>query len=51
MLLGAEGLPGQKAGLRPLPERAAHLSGNSMKKAAFRKRPTLQNAATSQWER
>lgn len=34
-----------------LPEPASHLSGNSMKKAAFRKRPKLQSAATSQCER
>lgn len=38
---------GAAAGLGP----AAHLSGSSRKKAAFRKRPKLQNAATSQWER
>ena len=35
----------------PLPKPASHLSGNSMKKAAFRKRPKLHSAATSQWER
>ena len=47
----AGGLLGRRAWLRPLPEPAAHLSGNSTKKAAFRKRPKLQSAATSQCER
>lgn len=51
MLSGAEGLPRKGAVRRPLPKPAAHLSGSSMKNAAFRKRPQLQSAATSQWER
>lgn len=50
MLLGAQGLLGRSTGLQPAPEPTAHLSGNSTKKAAFRKRPKLQSAATSQWE-
>lgn len=53
MCSGAKGLlrRAQGARLRPLPRWAAHLSGSSTKKAAFRKRPKLQSAATSQWER
>lgn len=51
MLSRAQGLLGQSAWLQPVPEAAAHLSGNSRKKAAFKKRPKLQSAATSQWER
>lgn len=45
-----QGPLGSRLGLRPLPK-PAHRSGNSTKKAAFRKRPKLQSAATSQWER
>lgn len=56
--LQEEGLCGRKGSARravPRPRASwfqgqVHLSGNSTKKAAFRKRPKLQSAVTSQWE-
>lgn len=51
--LAGEGLCGRRAVPRPRAsgfQGQVHLSGNSTKKAAFRKRPKLQSAVTSQWE-
>lgn len=48
---GGQGLLGRRAWLWPLVLLTTHLSGNSTKKVAFRKRPKLQSVATSQWDR